>query len=70
MQDRGERRMCGKMKIGMGLIIFLIFWAVFQTAYAESREIRIGATVSATGKFATEVGPFKKLLDGLGRENK
>jgi branched-chain amino acid transport system substrate-binding protein len=26
------------------------------------QEIRIGATVSASGKFATEVGPFKKLL--------
>ncbi len=52
-----------KMKIGVGLIIFLMVWTVFQTAYAEPREIRIGATVSATGKFATEVGPFKKLLE-------
>ena len=51
-----------KMKIGMGLMISFIFCAVYQTAYAEPREIRIGATVSATGKFATEVGPFKKLL--------
>lgn len=47
----------------MGLMISFIFCAVLQTAYAEPREIRIGTTVSATGKFATEVGPFKKLLE-------
>ena len=52
----------GKMKIGMGLMVFLMLWAVSQRSYAEPQEIRIGATVSATGKFATEVGPFKKLL--------
>ncbi len=46
----------------MGLLFFLLFFAVNQSAQAELREIRIGATVSATGKFATEVGPFKKLL--------
>jgi branched-chain amino acid transport system substrate-binding protein len=52
-----------KMKNGMGLMISFIFCALLQTAYAEPREIRIGTTVSATGKFATEVGPFKKLLE-------
>jgi branched-chain amino acid transport system substrate-binding protein len=50
------------MKIRMGVMIFLLLGAAFQSAYADPREIRIGATVSATGKFAAEVGPFKKLL--------
>jgi len=27
------------------------------------REIKIGATVSMTGKFSTEIGPFKKLME-------
>ena len=46
----------------MGLIIYLMCNMVSPQAYADFREIRIGATVSASGKFATEVGPFKKLL--------
>ena len=47
----------------MGLIIFLMVSMISYQAKANFREIRIGATVSATGKFATEVGPFKKLLE-------
>ncbi|MBI4768613.1 MAG: amino acid ABC transporter substrate-binding protein [Deltaproteobacteria bacterium] len=50
------------MKIRIGLIIFLMCHLISFQAYADFREIRIGATVSASGKFATEVGPFKKLL--------
>ena len=46
----------------MGLIIYLMGSMVSPQAYADFREIRIGATVSVSGKFATEVGPFKKLL--------
>ncbi|MBA4393498.1 MAG: hypothetical protein C0407_08080 [Desulfobacca sp.] len=33
-----------------------------QPSYGNPLEIRVGATVSATGKFAMEVGPFKKIL--------
>lgn len=46
----------------MGLLIFLMCLWVSPNADADFREIRIGATVSGSGKFATEVGPFKKLL--------
>jgi branched-chain amino acid transport system substrate-binding protein len=35
-----------------------------KATYAESpKEIRIGATVSMSGKFSTEIGPFKKLME-------
>ena len=35
-----------------------------KTTCAESRkEVRIGATVSISGKFSTEIGPFKKLME-------
>jgi branched-chain amino acid transport system substrate-binding protein len=35
-----------------------------KTSCAESpKEIRIGATVSMSGKFSTEIGPFKKLME-------
>jgi branched-chain amino acid transport system substrate-binding protein len=35
-----------------------------KATYAESpKEIRIGATVSMSGKFSTEIGPFKTLME-------
>ena len=44
------------------LIAVLILGGIFQAALGNTQEIRIGATVSASGKFALEVGPFKRLL--------
>lgn len=55
-----------KNKEGRKVGLFLFFASLFLfcsfDVSAQTQEIRIGATVSATGKFATEVGPFKKLL--------
>lgn len=34
-----------------------------KAARESKREIKIGATVSMSGKFSTEIGPFKKLMD-------
>jgi len=43
-------------------LVTIIFFA--KSTFAESpKEIRIGATVSMSGKFSTEIGPFKKLMD-------
>lgn len=36
---------------------------VKKAAPKPGREIRIGATVSMSGKFSTEIGPFKKLME-------
>lgn len=52
----------GKIKIGFFLWTAWLLWCGPVPVYGESGEIRIGATVSATGKFAMEVGPFKKML--------
>jgi ABC-type branched-subunit amino acid transport system substrate-binding protein len=44
-------------------VLGIIFGSI-NTAYAESpNEIKIGATVSISGKFSTEVGPFKNLME-------
>jgi branched-chain amino acid transport system substrate-binding protein len=63
----------GKMKTCKNTVLFL--WSITilafciasvlpKDAHAEMpKEIRIGATVSMSGKFSTEVGPFKKLME-------
>jgi len=51
------------------LSVFTIFSLVTSLIFVEAvpaespKEIRIGATVSMSGKFSTEVGPFKKLME-------
>jgi branched-chain amino acid transport system substrate-binding protein len=57
-----RRKHMGNKNIRMGLMAFLLISAISQGSNAKPQEIRIGATVSATGKFASEVGPFKNLL--------
>jgi len=56
----------------VSLVTFLTFGIVFVLAgssWAEPpKEIRIGATVSMSGKFSTEVGPFKQLMDAYAAE--
>jgi branched-chain amino acid transport system substrate-binding protein len=43
-------------------LVTIIFFS--KPACAESpKEIRIGATVSMSGKFSTEIGPFKNLME-------
>lgn len=51
-----------KIKTGFVLLIAWLLGCIAQPSYANIHEIRVGATVSSTGKFALEVGPFKKLL--------
>jgi len=51
-----------KLKIGFLLAVFLTGCLVPGFSYGNPNEIRIGATVSTSGKFAMEVGPFKKML--------
>jgi len=63
----------GKMKTYKNRALYLSFITILTLAtiifftkstFAESpKEIRIGATVSMSGKFSTEIGPFKKLMD-------
>lgn len=63
----------GKMKTYKNRALFLSFITILalgtiilfaKTTCAESpKEIRIGATVSMSGKFSTEIGPFKKLME-------
>ena len=43
------------------LFLFLFLAGIWGTAAADDA-IRIGATVSATGHFASEIGPFEKLF--------
>lgn len=46
-------------------VIVLMAWIIGwnpSASYGNPTEFRIGATVSGTGKFAMEVGPFKRLL--------
>jgi branched-chain amino acid transport system substrate-binding protein len=54
------------------LIVILTFGIIFLPAdslRAETpKEIRIGATVSMSGKFSTEVGPFKQLMEAYAEE--
>ncbi|MBW2573757.1 MAG: ABC transporter substrate-binding protein, partial [Deltaproteobacteria bacterium] len=56
----------------VSLIIILAFGIIFVLAgstWAKTpKEIRIGATVSMSGKFSTEVGPFKKLMNAYAAE--
>jgi branched-chain amino acid transport system substrate-binding protein len=62
-----------KMKIYKNRAFFLSFITILalvtiiffsKPASAESpKEIRIGATVSMSGKFSTEIGPFKNLME-------
>lgn len=62
-----------KMKIYKNRALFFSFITILslgtctlfsKATYAESpKEIRIGATVSMSGKFSTEIGPFKKLME-------
>jgi branched-chain amino acid transport system substrate-binding protein len=62
-----------KMRTYKNRAIFLSFITVFalgtiiffsKVTCAESpKEIRIGATVSMSGKFSTEIGPFKNLME-------
>lgn len=48
----------------IAILVFCIMTVLPKCAYAEMpKEIRIGATVSMSGKFSTEVGPFKKLME-------
>jgi len=43
--------------------LLLIFCTLAPASHAEKLDaIRVGATVSVSGKFATEVGPFQRLL--------
>ncbi len=45
------------------IIVFIAFcWSGWPPVWAKGDRIRIGATVSATGHFATEVGPFRRLF--------
>jgi len=45
-------------------ITFTVFAAHVEAGDAKApKEIKIGATVSITGKFSTEIGPFKKLME-------
>jgi branched-chain amino acid transport system substrate-binding protein len=63
----------GNMKTYKYRALFLSFITILalgaiilfaKTSCAESpKEIRIGATVSMSGKFSTEIGPFKKLME-------
>ena len=63
----------GKMKTLKNSALYLSFITILslgtciffaKTTYAEPpKEIRIGATVSMSGKFSTEIGPFKKLME-------
>ena len=56
----------------VSLITILTFGIITVTAGITSaetpKEIRIGATVSMSGKFSTEVGPFKQLMDAYAAE--
>jgi branched-chain amino acid transport system substrate-binding protein len=56
----------------LSLVTILTFGIIFVLAdspWAEPpKEIRIGATVSMSGKFSTEVGPFKQLMDAYAAE--
>jgi branched-chain amino acid transport system substrate-binding protein len=49
----------------MGWVLLL---ALLWGSAAAAETIRVGATVSQTGHFAAEVGPFKKLFDAWSRD--
>jgi branched-chain amino acid transport system substrate-binding protein len=63
----------GDMRVHKNSALFLSFiamsvlgivFASINTVNAQPpKEIRIGATISMSGKFSTEVGPFKKLME-------
>lgn len=44
-------------------VLGIVFASIKTASAAPPKEIRIGATISMSGKFSTEVGPFKKLMD-------
>jgi len=53
------------------LILFAFAISLVCTAAMAAgppTEIKIGATVSMSGKFSTEVGPFKKLMEAYAAE--
>ncbi len=51
------------------ILTFGIITVLAGITWAETpKEIRIGATVSMSGKFSTEVGPFKKLMNAYAAE--
>jgi branched-chain amino acid transport system substrate-binding protein len=51
------------------ILTFGIILVLVDSPCAEPpKEIRIGATVSMSGKFSTEVGPFKRLMDAYAAE--
>lgn len=54
----------GKVMKWVKVILLLIAFVVigWSPAFGNSGRIRIGATVSATGHFSTEVGPFRRLF--------
>jgi branched-chain amino acid transport system substrate-binding protein len=41
----------------------IVFASIKAVSAEPPKEIRIGATISMSGKFSTEVGPFKKLME-------
>jgi hypothetical protein len=45
-----------------GSWVLLLILCLFPSRAAGENVVRIGATVSETGHFATEVGPFGKLF--------
>ncbi|MEJ2656345.1 MAG: amino acid ABC transporter substrate-binding protein [Desulfobacterales bacterium] len=61
------------MKVCKRSALFLLFFAmsalgivlspIFTACAEPPKEIRIGATVSMSGKFSTEIGPFKQLME-------
>lgn len=55
------RRKMRLLIVGLGLMMFLIAWPVF--AAETPTAIVIGATVSQSGHFSSEVGPFKQLME-------
>jgi branched-chain amino acid transport system substrate-binding protein len=67
LMEGGEMKTCNNRALLISFItIFTLGTMILfaKTTFAESpKEIRIGATVSMSGKFSTEIGPFKKLME-------
>jgi branched-chain amino acid transport system substrate-binding protein len=65
--EEGKMKICRNHVLLVSLITILslgTFFIFTNSTFAESpREIRIGATVSMSGKFSTEIGPFKALME-------
>ena len=56
-----KRRACLTALVGLAIAKILLLPEVGRSGSPEA--IRLGATVSATGKYATEVGPFQRLFE-------